>query len=135
MRSSSRRSCRPGGEDASASVEFALVLPLVLVIGLALLQVGLLAKDQLVVVEAARAGAREATVTVDDAVVREAVIKASVGLAVERLSVSVSREGGVGTPVEVTVRYEDALRLPLVGWLFPSSTTLSDVAVMRQETG
>lgn len=101
--------------------------------GLVLVQLGLLAKDQLVVVEAARAGAREATVTLDDGAVREAVARASVGLSADHLSVSVLREGGAGTPVEVTVRYEDAPRLPMVGWLFPSSVTLTDAAVMRQE--
>jgi Flp pilus assembly protein TadG len=53
-----RRSKSKGrGERASASVEFALVLPLVLIMGLALLQVGLLVKDQLVVEGTARAGA------------------------------------------------------------------------------
>ena len=56
-----------GGHHGSASVEFALVLPLVLILGLATLQVALLTKDQLVVQGAARAGAREAAVSTDDA--------------------------------------------------------------------
>ena len=42
----------------SAAVEFALVLPLVLVMALALVQVGLLVRDRLLVESAARAGAR-----------------------------------------------------------------------------
>ena len=41
----------------SAAVEFALVLPLVLVVALALVQVGLLVRDRLLVESAARAGA------------------------------------------------------------------------------
>ena len=53
---------RPSSIRGSAAVEFALVLPLLLVVGLALLQVGLLTKDQLIVQEAARAGARQAAV-------------------------------------------------------------------------
>ena len=44
----------------SAAVEFALVLPLVLVMALALVQVGLLVRDRLLVEAAARAGARDA---------------------------------------------------------------------------
>jgi Flp pilus assembly protein TadG len=40
-------------------VEFALVLPLLLVMCLALVQVGLLARDRLLVEAVARAGARE----------------------------------------------------------------------------
>lgn len=130
-----RRRSGGSGENASASVEFALVLPLVLLMALVLVQLGLLAKDQLVVVEAARAGAREATVTSDDGAVRDAAVRASVGLSVDRLVVSVQREGGVGMAVKVTVSYEDTPQLPMVAWLFPSSVTLSNAAVMRQETG
>jgi Flp pilus assembly protein TadG len=64
--STSSRSKDDAGERASAAVEFALVLPLVFIMALALVQVGLIVKDQLVVEEAARAGAREAAVTTDD---------------------------------------------------------------------
>jgi len=39
-------------------VEFSLVLPLLLVLALGLIQVGLLARDRLLVEAAARAGAR-----------------------------------------------------------------------------
>jgi Flp pilus assembly protein TadG len=42
----------------TAAVEFTLVLPLLLVVSLALVQVGLLVRDRLLVEEAARAGAR-----------------------------------------------------------------------------
>ena len=50
-------------ERGSAAVEFALVLPILLLLALALVQVGLLVRDQLILVEAARAGARQAAVT------------------------------------------------------------------------
>ncbi|MGZ8646525.1 MAG: TadE/TadG family type IV pilus assembly protein [Actinomycetota bacterium] len=50
---------RPERSQAgSAVVEFALVLPLVLVVALSLVQVGLLVRDRLLVEAAARAGAR-----------------------------------------------------------------------------
>jgi hypothetical protein len=39
-------------------VEFALVLPILLMVTLAVVQVGLIARDQLMVVQASRAGAR-----------------------------------------------------------------------------
>jgi len=50
------RTSRRVGERGTAAVEFALVLPLLLVLTLALVQVGLLAKDRLLVEAAARAG-------------------------------------------------------------------------------
>ena len=58
-------------------MEFALVLPLVLIMALSLVQVGLLVKDQLVVSGGARAGAREGAVTTDDARVQQAAIDAA----------------------------------------------------------
>ncbi len=124
-------------ERASAAVEFALVLPLVLVMGLALVQVGLLVKDQLVVLGSARAGAREAAVVSDDAAVRQAVVDAAAagGLDPNAVSVSVAREGSTGTPVAVTVSYHAPVVVPLVEWLFPSAVDLTGEATMRQETG
>jgi hypothetical protein len=46
------------GERGSAALEFAMVLPILLVVTLGLVQAGLFVRDQLVLVEAARAGAR-----------------------------------------------------------------------------
>jgi Flp pilus assembly protein TadG len=123
------------GERGSAAVEFALVLPLVLVMALALVQVGVLIKDQIIVEEAARAGAREAAVTVDDAEVRQAVESSSVSLDAEQLDVTVDREGGAGSPVTVTVVYHSSLEVPLVSWLFPPAVDITGAATMRQEIG
>jgi hypothetical protein len=46
------------GQTGSAVVEFAMVLPLFLVVALALVQVGVLVRDRMMVEAAARAGAR-----------------------------------------------------------------------------
>ena len=125
---------RRSSERGSATVEFALVLPLILLMVLALLQVGLLVKDQLVVVEAARAGAREGAVTRDDDRAREAAVDAAVTLRSENVEVNVRREGGIGTAVAVTVLYRASMVVPFVGWLFPSAIDLRATAIMRQET-
>src|SRR6266700_7361071 len=45
------------GERGSAALEFAMVLPILLIVTLGLVQAGLFVRDQLVLVEAARAGA------------------------------------------------------------------------------
>ena len=58
MPTAPRRGLRRGGQHGTATVEFALVLPLLLVMMLALVQVGLLARDRLLVEAVARAGAR-----------------------------------------------------------------------------
>lgn len=122
---------RPGGRG-SAALELALVLPLALLAALALVQVGLVAKDSLVVVQAARDGAREAAVTTDEDRVRAAVLRS--GLADDRTEVQVTREGSVGDPVTVLVSYRAPLVVPFVEWLFPDEVTLQASTTMRQET-
>ena len=119
----------------SATLEFALVLPLVLVMALAVVQVGVLLKDQLVVVESARAGAREAAVNEADGAARQAAVEAASSLDGARLDVSIERQGGAGTPVSVAVVYHAPIAIPVVAWLFPSTVDLSARATMRKETG
>jgi Flp pilus assembly protein TadG len=117
----------------SAAVEFALVLPLLLVVGLALLQVGLLAKDQLVLQEAARAGARQAAVSHDEESVRQAAMDAGATLDRSRIEVAIERAPAADGPVTVTVTYDAPIAIPVVRWLFPSQVRLSARATMRQE--
>jgi len=117
----------------SAAVELALVLPLALFTALALVQVGLLAKDSLAVANSAREGAREAAVSTDDARVREAALRGG-DLSEGRAVVAVERSGGMGAPVTVTVRYRSFLVVPFVEWLFPDEVTILSTVTMRQET-
>jgi Flp pilus assembly protein TadG len=120
-------------ERGSAVVEFALVLPILLIVTLAVVQVGLVARDQLIVIQASRAGAREAAVSADEETVHSAVIHAAAALDSNELDVEVSRSGALGEPVTVTVRYLELVRVPLVAWLFPSRISLQSSAVARQE--
>ena len=110
-----------------------MVLPILLIVTLGLVQAGLFVRDQLVLVEAARAGAREASVTADDGAVRAAVGRTAGVLADADLSVEVTRSGQQGQPVSVRVAYADQVVIPVVGWLFPSSVDLSASATVRQE--
>ncbi|MGE5226950.1 MAG: TadE/TadG family type IV pilus assembly protein, partial [Planctomycetaceae bacterium] len=118
-----------------AAVEFALVLPLVLVVVLGLVQVGLVARDRLLVEAAARAGARAAAVGPDEAAIADTAIAAAPGLDPALASVSVVRTGGRGDPVTVSVVYDDPVRVPLVGWLVGAGVTMTASATDRQEFG
>jgi len=129
------RDRRPTGERGSATVEFSLVLPLLLVLALGLIQVGLLARDRLLVEAAARAGARAAAIQDDPAEVESAVRAAAPALDEATTVVSITREGARGAPVTVLVAYDDPIRVPLVGWLVGSAVHLSVSASMRQEFG
>ena len=121
------------GQRGSSAVEFALVLPLVLLLLLALVQVGVLARDQLVLTQASRAGAREAAVEASGGAVEDAVRGAAVGLDGDRLRVEIVRAGARGSPVTVSLEYEAPIAATLAGWLFPESVTLRVSATMRQE--
>lgn len=120
-------------EDGSVVVEFALLLPILFLVLLAAVQVGLLARDQLLLTQASRAGAREAAVTLDDVAIRDAALSAAPGLDPTRLVVGVVREGTQGDPVTVEVRYEAPVAIALAGWLLPTSVELRGRATMRQE--
>lgn len=109
-------------------MEFALVLPLVLILILGLLQVGVLVRDQIMVLGAAREGVREAIVTPDRAAITTAASEAAPGL---ELSVQVSRGTERGEPARVNVTAPPA-RLPLVGDIV-SGMTLKASATMRIE--
>jgi Flp pilus assembly protein TadG len=129
------RRAQDPGERGSAAVEFALVLPLILLMAVAVVQVGVFVKDRLVLQDAARAGAREAAVTMDDSAVRQAVVDAAASLDPDGLDVTISREGGTGTAVTVAVGYHDAVSIDVVAWLFPQNVDLQASVTMRQETG
>lgn len=116
------------GQRGQSTVEFALVLPLVVILMMALLQAGLLLRDQLVLTAAAREGAREAAVTADRGRIERAVNRAAPGLEVE---VRVDRSSKRGDPVTVEVSGPPT-RLPLVGAMV-SGILLDSAATMRVE--
>jgi len=122
-------------EAGSAVVEFALVLPLLLLVALALVQVAVVGRDRLVLEQAARAGAREAAVDPDDSAARAAAVVEAIALDETRLSIAIERTGSLGAPVSVRVGYDVPIATPLAGWLIPSSVHLEAEVAMRQEFG
>ena len=111
------------------------MLPLVLVVTLALVQVGVFARDRVLVEAAARAGARAAALADDPAAVAAAAQAAAPGLDPGALGVTTLRSGTRGDPVTVSVTYVDPVRVPVVGWLVGGSVSLAADATLRQEFG
>ncbi len=118
-------------EGGQASVELALALPLVFTVALLIVQVGLVVRDQVRVVQAAREGARAAAVDSRAGAARGAALD-SAGLAADRTRVAVSGRGGPGSRVVVEVTYRAPTDVPLVGPLVPE-VTLAAAATMRVE--
>ena len=125
----SRRASHSGRDHSGqATVELALILPLVLALALVLVQVGLVASDAVRVTHAARNAARAASVGLDDEAVRRAASEGS-GLVASRLTVTISRAGG---RVTVRVTYRCPTGVPLVGTIAPE-IVLRDQLTMRVE--
>ncbi len=116
-----------GRERGQATVELALVLPVLVLALLAVIQVGLVVRDHLQVVHAAREAARAASVDPDPGRAVQAAHRTLPGS-----DVHVGERPAVGEPITVEVTYTSHTSLPLVGPLFPDPT-LHARAVMRVE--
>lgn len=121
------------GDGGQAATELALVLPLVVLLLLILVQVTLVARDQLLVVAAAREGAREAAVNSRPSATRAAILRIG-GLKPRRVTTETSHQGGSPGMVRVSVEYRSPTDVPLVGPLFPD-VVLRAKAAMRVELG
>jgi Flp pilus assembly protein TadG len=114
-------------ERGQATVEFAFLLPLIVLAALAVVQIGLIVRDQLGVVHAAREAVRAASVDRDPAAAVRAAHRT-----LPRADVEVGARPGVGDEITVTVRYHSVTDLPLVGALIPDPD-LRASATMRVE--
>ena len=122
---------RERGDGGQASVELALVLPLVMMLLLAVVQIGLLVRDQILVVHAAREAVREAAVDPAADAPRRAALASST-LADARLTVTTTGRGAVGSRVRVEVAYRATTGVPLLGAAL-GDLTLRASATMRVE--
>jgi hypothetical protein len=102
---------RARSDGGQATVEFALVIPAVVVLLLALVQFALVARDELLVVHAAREGARAASVAASGST--------AVGRVLPGARVEISGGAKVGDLVVAVVTYRSVTNLPLIGPLVP----------------
>jgi Flp pilus assembly protein TadG len=122
---------RRRSDRGQATVELALTLPVVVMLLLALVQAGVLARDQILVTHAAREAARAAAVVDDRSAIERAAADAG-PLDRHRLTVEVGPRGAPGSRVTVDLAYATSTRVPLIGSLVPD-ITLRARASMRVE--
>ena len=120
---------REGGQSA---VELALALPLLALLALAMLQVALVVRDQVLLTHAAREAAREAAVASDGDAGRRGAL-AGARLDPDRLEVRTTGRRGPGSRVTTTLTYRSATDVPLVGRLV-ADVQLRASVTMRTET-
>jgi Flp pilus assembly protein TadG len=125
---------RTRGERGAAAVEFALVVPVLLLLVLGITEFGRAYNVQTTLSGAAREGARAMAVQNSPAAARAAVQNAAAGIGLSDSQISVSPSAcpsssiGSGTTVQVTITYP----LSFVTNFFGSSPiTLRGTAVMR----
>ncbi|MEY2471820.1 MAG: hypothetical protein QOK28_1149 [Actinomycetota bacterium] len=122
---------RLGRDRGQAVVELALTIPFIIVLLLAIIQLGLVVRDEILTVHASREAARVGAVDPDRDAPRRAAIRSS-GLDSRRMSVSASDRGAAGSTLTVTVRYSAPTEVPLVGAFLPD-VRLRAVAAIRVE--
>ncbi|MDR7866091.1 MAG: pilus assembly protein [Sporomusaceae bacterium] len=128
-----------------AIVEFALVLPVFLLLLVGMMEFGLVLHDYVTVAEAARVGARAASVHKDNATITAATKNAAPGLSADQLTVTITPDvltaRTTDTAVTVTVVYPVPTYVPSITnpWsgeeyaILPATVNVTGRAVMRME--
>ena len=121
------------GDQGQSTVEFALVLPLVVLVVLFIVQAGLVVRDQLLVSHAAREAARAASVSDSDRLGAAKMAARQAGnLAAERVSATTTMVDGDAS-VRVLISYRSITGIPIIGSLVPD-IDLESTVVMRVES-
>jgi len=121
------------GDQGQSTVEFALVLPLVVLVVLFIVQAGLVARDQLLVSHAAREAARAAAVSDSDRPSAATMAARQAGnLDAERVSATTTMVDGDAS-VRVLISYRSITGIPIIGSLVPD-IDLESTVVMRVES-
>ena len=111
-----------------ATVELALVLPVVALLALSVAQVGLIGVDAVLVHHAAREAARAAAVEPSVATAQAAAVGAA-GLEGDRLHVALSGGTAAGDSLTVAVTYVSGTNVPLVGRLIGDVDLSAEVTI------
>jgi hypothetical protein len=118
---------RARSEQGQATTELALLLPLVVLLLLAVLQVAVIARDDVLVTHAAREAAR--VVAVDARPAAALAAARSGGLRAERVQVQVTGRRGAGSRAIVRVSYRSPTEVPIVGTLLGDPLMVAVVTI------
>ena len=118
-------------DHGTVTVEFFLVVPLLIVVLVAGIQVISVARTRIELLGAVREGARVAATTPDPAKAVEAVRDALDPVDRDRVRISVSRPATVGRPAKVSARYRHLLPVPFLNDLGVDVSATATMLVER----
>lgn len=121
--------------QGQALVEFALVLPVLLLLTVGAMEFGLAINQYIVLTEAAREGARSAALGATNTTITSVVNAAVSEIGTSQLTVTISPSSTrvSGNSVTVTVAKPVQAITPLMSPFFPTGFTLQGSATMRVE--
>ena len=123
--------CRKNTTDSGqATVELALVMPLIIGLVMIVLAAGLLVRDQLAVWHAASAGARAASISPNSPDVVQQAVEDEVGL--RPLHLQIVRDEQL---ITVEVQYLRTINLWLIKHIIPPLTLSASVTMHVQDVG
>jgi len=133
-----RARCRPWLVDrkGQAAVEFALILPVLVLLLLGILQVGIILQDFLQLQQAVEQGARSASLGAADTAIVQTVDTAAPSLSPASLTVTVTPDASQrqsGTYVTVQGTYAVTVSVPLLAPLLGDHLDIASQSVMRME--
>lgn len=118
-------------ESGQATIELALLLPVLVFLALVIVQMGLLASDNVRLWHAAREAARVGSVDDDPAAIQDAADSAGLSPISVRVE-PVPQDRIQGEPLTVYVTYQPGARVPVLG-RFMDGLEMSAAATMRIE--
>ena len=124
------RACQSEPDSGQATVELALVMPLIIGLLLIILNVGLVVRDQLAVWHAASAGARAASISPDSPDVVQQAVEAEVQL--RPLHLRIVRDGDL---ITVEARYPRTIGLWVFKYIAPPLILSATVTMHVQDVG
>ena len=121
-------------ERGQSLVEFALVLPVLLLILVGIFNFGQVFYSDIVINEAARDAARYASIGASQTTVQQVIEQDCQTLDVSQLNISISQPypPASGSPVTITINYPVTIMMPL-NLILPSMLQLKAVMTMRVE--
>ena len=119
-------------EKGASAVEFALILPILIILVFGIVQFGIAFNNYITITHAAREGARIAAVDLNNPDLKNIIIERAFPVQITEDDIVISTPEGtnIGDPVEVEITYNISITIPLVGsWDIP----LKNKAIMRLE--